>query len=101
MGTERKDGDPPGELPPPPVLAEQTISGTAAEVSPKGATASGKEVVVSTAATLDDLSKMELSIMARLETLLLKCSGGGGSIQPLPVNTVLPLPIEQAEGNMP
>ena len=46
-------------------------------------------------ATLDDLSKMESSIMARLETLLLKYSGGAGT-QPPPVNTVPPLPVDQA-----
>ena len=82
MGTERKDGDPAGESPPLPVPAGQSTSGIAAEASPKGATASGKEVVVSAVATLDDLSKMKSSIMARLETLLLKYSGGGGGIQP-------------------
>ena len=76
MGTEKKDGDSPVELPPLPVPAGQSTSGMAAGASLKGATASGKDVVVSTAATLDDLSKMELSIMARLETLLLKYSGG-------------------------
>ena len=64
MGTERKDGDPPGESPPLPVPAGQSTYGTAAEASLKGAAAFGKDVVVSTVATLDDLSKMESSIMA-------------------------------------
>ena len=96
MGTESKDGDPPGVSPPPPVPAGQSIFGMAAEASPKGTTASGKEVVVSAVATLDDLSKMESSIMARLETLLLKYSGGGGNIQPPPVSIVSPLPVDQA-----
>ena len=97
MGTENKNGDPPGELPPLPALPTgQSTSATDADALLKGASASRKEVVVATAATLDDLSKMESAIMARLEMLLLKYSSGGGGGQPPPVNLVPPLPVDQA-----
>ena len=94
METQGKDGDLLGvSLSPPALTDEQSTSEAAAEALQRAA-AAGKEVAkASPVATLDDLTKMESSIMANLETMLIKIMGGGSGSKPPPENSVLHVPV--------
>src|SRR4051812_3213376 len=86
-----KDELPNASLTPPTLADGQSTSDVAAAALERTA-ATGKEVAKSSpVAMLDDLTKMESSIMANLETILIKimCGGSGSSAPPeIPVPLV-------------
>src|SRR4051794_32914886 len=97
MGTKGKDGELPGESLSPPAVADEQFASDAVASALKGAAASEKEVVAdaSTTTTLGDLAKLDSSIMANFETLLIKIMGGGCGSNPPPENSALPIPVDQ------
>ena len=87
METQEKVGELPGvSLSPPALSDEQSASEADAEALKRAAAAGNKVAKASPVSTLDDLTKMESSIMANLETMLIKIMGGGSGSKPPPVN---------------
>src|SRR3954452_24895450 len=74
------------------LVDEESASDVAATTLERVA-AAGKEVAKSSpVATLDDLTKMESSIIANLERILIKIMGGGSDSSAPPENPVPPVP---------
>src|SRR4051812_38225878 len=97
METQVKDGELLGVSLLPPALVDEQSASDAAATTLKGTAASEKAVAAdaSTATTLGGLAKMESSIMANFENLLIKFMGGGSGSKPPPENSALPVPVDQ------
>src|SRR4051812_36360240 len=87
-----EDGLPAGVSATIPALADEQSSSEAAAAAFKKASASSKEVAKpSHMATLDDLAKMESSIMANFEKMFTKLMGSGVGSNPPLEQPVIPI----------